>query len=110
MLKELAEHYLVDFRTIECWRYGDPTARKRIIIIGLRRDLFTDVVSTKDIGDPCGPALEFEWPEELCDESWYPIARDIAEPDEDVPGDPDEVVLDWHPDGIVPLSKRRDSY
>ena len=110
VLKNLAKHYLVDFKTVSCWKYGDPTSRKRIIIVALRRDIFDGVVEKQDIGDPYGPALKFEWPDEVCDESWYATARDIAEPDEDVPGSPDEEVLEWHPDGIVPLGKKQLSY
>ena len=71
LVSELSKKYTVHADIIECWRYGDPTARTRLIIIGLRRDIFEGV--------------EWEWPDHMCDDSWYPTARDVAVDDSEVP-------------------------
>ena len=71
VLESLAIHYKVYADVLDCWRYGDPTARSRLFIIALRKDVFHDV--------------EWVWPDHACDNSWYPIARDIAVPDDQVP-------------------------
>ena len=71
VLETLSSTYHVNPDILTCWKYGDPTARQRIIIVGLRRDLYKTNM--------------WEWPDPICDESFYPIARDIAVPDSEVP-------------------------
>ena len=67
----LSKHYFVHEKILDCWRYGDATVRKRLFIVALRRDLFTDV--------------KWSWPETVFTDKFYPIARDIAVPDNDIP-------------------------
>ena len=62
----LSRHYHVDARILDCWRYGDPTSRRRLIIVGGDRDIVQ--------------ANWYHWPEPICDENWYPTARDVAIP------------------------------
>ena len=63
--------YSVHAKVISCWEHGDPTARKRLFIIGI-----SDTISDK---------AEWIWPEPVFDEARYPIARDVAVPDKQVP-------------------------
>ena len=35
----LSRHYHVDARILDCWRYGDPTSRRRLIIVGGDTDI-----------------------------------------------------------------------
>ena len=67
----LSHHYHVDARVLDCWRYGDPTSRRRLMIVGGARDIVQ--------------AEWYQWPEPICDETWYPTARDVAIPDNEVP-------------------------
>ena len=53
VIQDLSEAYDVE------WKYGDPTARKRILIVGLRRDIF----------EPKG--IKWQWPREVCDQTFY---------------------------------------
>ena len=87
VIESLSESYQIDARVIDCWEHGDPTSRSRLFIVGLRADIFKD--------------LEFEWPKPNCNESWYPIARDIAIPDEEVPK------AYWRYDSPGAFSKRK---
>ena len=68
VVDELSAHYKVYSKVVECWRYGDATARKRLFIIGVRNDL----------------NVTWTWPDPTHDESWYLTARDIAVPDSEV--------------------------
>ena len=63
--------YTVHAKVISCWEHGDPTARKRLFIIG--------------ISDTISQQAEWAWPEPIFDEHRYPIARDVAVPDKQVP-------------------------
>ena len=70
VLSELSTLYHVHSGLIPCWQHGDASARIRLFIVGLRSDIFDDDA--------------WEWPDAICDESFHPIARDIAVPDSDV--------------------------
>jgi hypothetical protein len=67
----LGVDYKIYTKTLDCWRHGDPSTRSRLFIIGLRRDHFSGV--------------EWSWPENIFGTDAYPIARDIAVPDDEVP-------------------------
>ena len=69
----LGKRYHVTSSAIPCWEHGDVSSRERIIIIGLRRDLFTEG--------------EWKWPSPIFGSKLYPIAHDISVPDADVPAD-----------------------
>ena len=73
VLESLSKEYNVTSEVIRCWRYGDVSARERIMIIGLRKDIFTDV--------------EWEYPDHIFSEDMtlYPVARDIAVRHDDRP-------------------------
>ena len=62
--------YTVSYKVLDCWKYADPTARRRLFIVGLRSDV---AAKTK-----------WEWPKELCTVTAAPTARDIAQPDSEV--------------------------
>ena len=68
VIESLSKKYNVTSEVIMiqciCWRYGDVSARERLMIIGLRKDIFTDV--------------QWEYPELVFAEDMYPVARDIA--------------------------------
>ena len=68
---ELSKSYVVYDKDIDVWKYGDPTSRKRLYIIGIH----------KRHGDK---ANHFKWPEERFDDSRYPTAADVAIPDDKV--------------------------
>ena len=63
--------YTVHADIINCWEHGDPTARKRLFIVGIH-----ETISDK---------AEWAWPDPIFDTSRYPIARDIAVLDDKVP-------------------------
>ena len=65
--------YTISSNVVACWEHGDPTARKRLIIIATRDDVFK------------ANNIAWEWPDPVCDESWYSTARDVAIPDKEVP-------------------------
>ena len=71
VIETLSKKYNVTSEVIQCWRYGDVSARERLMIIGLRKDIFTDV--------------QWEYPDHVFTEDMYPVARDIAVPDNEVP-------------------------
>ena len=77
VLESLSRKYKVTSEVIQCWRYGDVSARERIMIIGLCKDIFTDV--------------EWEYPGHVKvftdDSVMYPVARNIGVPDNEVPGE-----------------------
>ena len=72
VLETLSERYRVHHKVLEMWRYGDPTTRQRLFIVGFHKDHFP-----RD--------FTWEWPEGIFDEDKYPTARDIAVPDAEVP-------------------------
>ena len=63
--------YTVHADIIKCWEHGDPSHRQRLFIIGMH-----DIVASQ---------TEWAWPEPVFDNSRYPIARDTAVPDDEVP-------------------------
>ena len=74
VVKGLRQLYYIKVELIPVWIHGDPTARRRLFIVGFRRDL--------------GPKSEvntFEFPKATCDSTQYPKLRDIAIPDSEVP-------------------------
>ena len=74
VVSDMKQHYVVKTDIIPVWRHGDPTARRRIFIVGFRRDL--------------GPvAHTFKFPPYQFDEHNYPTFRSIAVPDDEVPAE-----------------------
>jgi site-specific DNA-cytosine methylase len=67
----LSVQYHVHEKVVECWRYGDSSVRQRLFIVALRRDHFTET--------------DWNWPEPVFTRKAYPIARDIAVADDEVP-------------------------
>ena len=71
VLNELRKLYIVKHTVLDVWQYGDPSSRRRTIIVGLLKEL--------------GPvAHTFEFPSPNYDETHWHCARDVAVPDEDV--------------------------
>ena len=68
---QLSRHYVVKQRKLAVWRYGDPSNRKRIFMVGVLRELGQ-------------AAYEFQFPRSDFDESNVPTARTIAVPDAEV--------------------------
>ena len=42
LIENLSTHYHVNADILSCWKYGDPTARERLIFSCLRRDCFPE--------------------------------------------------------------------
>ena len=63
----LSQKYTLHYNTIETWRYGDVTNRKRFIIVGF----LTEVVGEY--------AKEFSFPSGMYDENHAPCALHVAE-------------------------------
>ena len=64
--------YDVYHTVVECWKYGDPSNRSRLMIVGILTEL----------------KCKWSWPEHLFHNgrnTYYPTARDISVPDEEVP-------------------------
>ena len=72
VIDALSVYYVIYLRTIEVWRMGDPSNRKRVFVVGFDKKL--------------GQATrEFEWPKPSFTEVSVPTGRCIAVPDEEVP-------------------------
>ena len=56
VLGKLMPSYHVNANIVPCWIHGDCTARERLFVCALRRDIFTDNT--------------WEWPDPVCDESF----------------------------------------
>ena len=87
VMDNLSHDYKIYSKLIKVWRYGDPSARERIFIMGLRRDCFEGV--------------EWEWPKEILDECSAPTAQDIAVEDQEVKKEywqSRNVKLEWRAD------------
>ena len=72
LIETLQTEYKSHYNLIQMWRHGDPTSRRRLIIVGLHSSL----------GEH---ANNFTFPEPVFDESNAPCAMHIAVPDEVVP-------------------------
>ena len=70
--KNLKCDYIISESTLPVWQYGDPSARKWLHIVGINRKLGQS-------------AYNFRFPKPKYDNSYWPKARMIAEPDADVP-------------------------
>ena len=70
--QKLGSKYRLFQRLIEVWRLGDPSNRQRYFLVGLKKSTIPS-------------DIDFEWPEDIFGEEHYPIARDIASPDEEIP-------------------------
>jgi site-specific DNA-cytosine methylase len=70
--EQLETMYVLHMKTIRVWQFGDPQNRERLFIVGIHRKH----------GDK---ANHWKWPEPKYDKERYPIALDIAVPDEEVP-------------------------
>ena len=71
VIESLSKKYNVTSEVIQCWRYGVVSARERLMSIGPRKDIFTDV--------------QWEYPDHVFTENMYPVAKDVAVPDNEVP-------------------------
>jgi len=76
--------YEVHHELLKVWEYGDPTARKRIMIVGIDNEI--------------AKSAEWSWPTKIFTKSFHPTARDIATPDSEVHGDY------WRDDKILPCA------
>ena len=72
VVKALEGKYVIYKRILQMWRFGDPSNRKRLFLIGF----------DKRLGQA---AHEYLWPKPSYDEESVPIARMIAVDDGDVP-------------------------
>ncbi|OUT55772.1 MAG: hypothetical protein CBB71_19130 [Rhodopirellula sp. TMED11] len=66
----LRRDYNLSLKVHKFWRYGDPTNRERLLIVGIHKRV---------------KGGEFVWPEYIYDEDNAPTYRDIMVPDKDVP-------------------------
>ena len=71
LISMLQNEYILHYNLIQLWRYGDPTSRRRMFIVGFH----------KSLGEH---ANEFSFPEPLFDEFHAPCAAHIAVPDAEV--------------------------
>jgi site-specific DNA-cytosine methylase len=72
VLAALEGKFVLYQRLIEMWRFGDPSNRKRLFIVGV----------DKRLGQT---AHEFQWPKPSFDDTTVPISRTIAVKDCEVP-------------------------
>ena len=71
-MRKLGSKYRLFERLIQVWRLGDPSNRERYFLVGLKKSTIRE-------------DIDFEWPEDIFSEEHFPIARDIAVPDEEIP-------------------------
>ena len=72
LIEKLMGKYVVHHKIVDTWRHGDPSNRKRLFIIAIHRRIGT--IATK-----------FKFPAPKYNNQTYPIALDIAIPDDQVP-------------------------
>ena len=72
LIRDLEAQYIVHHKYISVWRHGDPTNRKRLFIVAVHKRHGLK-------------AAQFKFPKEQFDEEWYPVAADVAIPDDQVP-------------------------
>ena len=72
VISQLQEHYIIYNNILQVWRYGDPTSRARLFVVGFHKSL--------------GPAAHtFKFPAHQYDSYSYPTLRSVAVPDDAVP-------------------------
>ena len=71
LAETLGEKYILHYRVLDCWKYGDVSNRKRLFLIALH----------KRLGEA---AKAFRWPTEKFSDKFGPNALDIAVPDSEV--------------------------
>ena len=72
LLKALGEQYYTHKEEIAVWKHGDASHRKRFYVVAFNKRTMPN-------------GKQFEFPEGKYNERWYHIARDIAQPDQEVP-------------------------
>ena len=61
LLKYICEDYYIDCATLNALDYGVPQYRKRVFIVGLRKDLFPNIITTEPtLANVC--SMNFNWP------------------------------------------------
>lgn len=61
LLKYICEDYYIDCTTLNALDYGVPQYRKRVFIVGLRKDLFPNMITTEPtMANVC--SMSFNWP------------------------------------------------
>lgn len=91
LIHKLSEQYILHQAVVPVWRYGDPSNRKRLVIVAIHTRL--------------GPeAHGFQFPAATYGTERHPIALDVAVPDEDVPT---EYVLQGEPTELYPWTEPR---
>jgi site-specific DNA-cytosine methylase len=81
LISDLQSDYIVHHATIPVWVYGDPTNRKRFIIVALHKRLGAS-------------AHNYQFPTPTFNDKHYPTAADVAVPDAEVPA---EYILEGEP-------------
>jgi site-specific DNA-cytosine methylase len=81
LITRLTEQYYVHYQTVEVWRYGDVSSRRRFIIIAAHRRL----------GEA---AKQYTFPTPVYNDNRHPIAADIAVADSEVT---EEYLLEGEP-------------
>ena len=61
LLKYICEDYYIDRTTLNALDFGVPQYRKRVFIVGLRKDLFPNMITTEPtLANVC--SMSFNWP------------------------------------------------
>lgn len=61
LMKYICDDYYIDRTVLNALDYGVPQYRKRVFIVGLRKDLFSDMITTEPtLEDIC--SMKFIWP------------------------------------------------
>ena len=76
VITKLQTIYNIHTKVLKVWRYGDPTNRERLFIVGTLKRLTTD---------PALNDIKFEFPPPTHDTTNAPSIRELAVPDGDVP-------------------------
>jgi site-specific DNA-cytosine methylase len=76
VISRLSAAYDIQWKLMKVWKFGDPTNRTRLIIIGTRTDV-NQQIFLKDI--------KYEFPQSICDQDNAPRIIDTAVLDSEVP-------------------------
>ena len=79
LLEELSSEYDIAADVKKLWRWGDPTNRERLFVVGFHKRLGADKNTVK------GRGKFFAWPDPVYNPGEAPVYADIAVPDSEVP-------------------------
>lgn len=93
LLNHICDDYYIDRNTLNALHYGVPQYRKRVFIIGLRKDLFTEIES-RDPTEENVCSMKFPWPKPVYPNADHKFSWPSKEPFGGIPIKPQDVPIE----------------